>query len=183
MDLSKLFEQALGLGHAAFAKAADVVGAGVGYVRETVGSIELFGSTEASDTYGAQKFDEKHYFLVPCLVYLREDLERRRKKGQFTDLTDSRRFSDRLNLFAMIGGDDPADTEELRRIFEEEHLWSWDPAKLGQPPEIGVDRSDRLHLAAFLRIVGSGKTDWTVLSDKGALSYARQHLISNDVSA
>ena len=42
-----------------------VVGAGIGFVGATVGGIKLFGSTENSSTYQHEKFDEKHYFLIP----------------------------------------------------------------------------------------------------------------------
>jgi hypothetical protein len=40
-----------------------IAGAGVGYVTELVGSLRLFGSTTVSDP--EQKFDERHYLLVP----------------------------------------------------------------------------------------------------------------------
>ena len=46
---------------------SDVVGAGIGFVGATVDGIKLFGSTETSSTYQHEKFDEKHYFLIPDL--------------------------------------------------------------------------------------------------------------------
>lgn len=45
----------------------DVVGAGIGFVGSTIGGIKLFGSTENSSSYEHEKYDEKHYFLIPDL--------------------------------------------------------------------------------------------------------------------
>lgn len=45
----------------------DVVGAGIGFVGSTIGGIKLFGSTENASVYQHEKFDEKHYFLIPDL--------------------------------------------------------------------------------------------------------------------
>ncbi|NNC35886.1 MAG: hypothetical protein EX271_06960 [Acidimicrobiales bacterium] len=79
MGIKKWFGQAKGLGASTVstvtktsAVVGDVVGgvggvlgAGIGFVGATIDGIKLFGSTENSSTYQHEKFDEKHYFLIP----------------------------------------------------------------------------------------------------------------------
>ncbi len=65
MDISKWIGQAKDLGYSALAMASGAVGAGLGYVKTAIGSAWLFGSTETSSSYDHDRFDEKHYFLIP----------------------------------------------------------------------------------------------------------------------
>lgn len=66
MSLSKWIGQAKDLSFSALSMASDAVGAGAGYVQETIGAAWIFGSTETSEAYeGEQLVDEKHYFLMP----------------------------------------------------------------------------------------------------------------------
>jgi hypothetical protein len=81
MGIKKWFGRAKGLGAStvstvsktgnivggAVGGVGDVVGAGIGFVGSTIGGIKLFGSTENSSIYEHEKFDEKHYFLIPDL--------------------------------------------------------------------------------------------------------------------
>jgi len=65
MDISKWVGQAKDLGYAALSQASDAIGATGGFVKSAVGQAWLFGSTETSSSYGHDRFDEKHYFLIP----------------------------------------------------------------------------------------------------------------------
>lgn len=65
MQITEWLKQATDFGWTAVAQATQTIGAGYGYVSESVGSLWLFGSTESSDSYDADRYDEKHYFLVP----------------------------------------------------------------------------------------------------------------------
>jgi hypothetical protein len=65
MDISKWIGQAKDLGYSALSMASGAVGAGLGYVKTAIGSAWLFGSTETSSSYDHDRFDEKHYFLIP----------------------------------------------------------------------------------------------------------------------
>lgn len=65
MDLLNWLNQAKDLGSAALSQATGLVGAGVGYARESLGQTWLLGSTETSASYDHGQVDEKHYFLVP----------------------------------------------------------------------------------------------------------------------
>ena len=65
MDLSGWISQAKDLGFSALSRASDALGAGVGFVKATVGQTWLFGSTESSSSYDHERTDEKHYFLIP----------------------------------------------------------------------------------------------------------------------
>jgi len=81
MGIKKLFGQAKDLGVSTVSTVtktgavvgdvvggvSDVVGAGMGFVGSTIDGIKLLGSTESSSTYQHEKFDEKHYFLIPDL--------------------------------------------------------------------------------------------------------------------
>lgn len=85
MGIQKLFGQAIGLGASTVSTVSktgavvvdgvgdvvggvgEVVGAGIGFVGATIGGIKLLGLTESSSTYQHEKFDEKHYFLIPDL--------------------------------------------------------------------------------------------------------------------
>lgn len=63
MDLRKWVQQTAEYGYNSVTSGMGIAGAGVGYVTELVGSLRLFGSTTVSDS--KQKFDERHYLLVP----------------------------------------------------------------------------------------------------------------------
>jgi len=65
MQITDWLKQATDLGWSAFTQATKTIGAGYGFVRESVGGLWLFGSTESSDSYDDQHVDEKHYFLIP----------------------------------------------------------------------------------------------------------------------
>ncbi len=64
MDVTKLLKQATGMGWAGLTKASEALGAGFGFIRQSLGATWLFASTETSSAYDEQ-LDEKHYFLVP----------------------------------------------------------------------------------------------------------------------
>ncbi len=63
MDVRKWLQQTAEYGYNSVAGGLGIAGAGVGYVTELVGNLRLFGSTTTSST--DEKFDERHYFLVP----------------------------------------------------------------------------------------------------------------------
>ncbi len=63
MDVRKWVQQTAEYGYNSIAGGLGIAGAGVGYVSELVGNLRLFGSTATSKK--EQKFDERHYFLVP----------------------------------------------------------------------------------------------------------------------
>jgi len=63
MDIRKWVQQTAEYGYSSVSGGLGIAGAGVGYVTELVGSLRLFGSTTTSGA--EQKFDERHYFLVP----------------------------------------------------------------------------------------------------------------------
>lgn len=63
MDVRKWVQQTAEYGYNSIAGGLGIAGAGVGYVSELVGNLRLFGSTTTSKK--EQKFDERHYFLVP----------------------------------------------------------------------------------------------------------------------
>ena len=65
MDISSWLQGAKERSFATLAKTSQAVGAGLGYVRQAVGSTWLFGSTESSQSYDGKPVDEKHYFLIP----------------------------------------------------------------------------------------------------------------------
>ena len=65
MDISKWISQAKDLGYSTLSQASDALGAGMGFVKATIGGAWLFGSTETSSSYDHDRVDEKHYFLVP----------------------------------------------------------------------------------------------------------------------
>ena len=63
MNLRKWVQQSAEYGYNSVANGLGIAGTGVGYVTELVGNLRLFGSTTISDS--EQKFDERHYLLVP----------------------------------------------------------------------------------------------------------------------
>ncbi len=68
MGISDWIKKGTELGWAAFAQASQTMGAGYGYLRESISGAWLFGSTESSDSYDDQPYDEKHYFLIPFQI-------------------------------------------------------------------------------------------------------------------
>jgi hypothetical protein len=65
MDIAGWIQQAKSVGYAALSQASQVIGGGIGFVRAAVGRMTVFGSTETSTSYDADRVDEKHYFLIP----------------------------------------------------------------------------------------------------------------------
>ncbi|MBM3963857.1 MAG: hypothetical protein FJ308_02145 [Planctomycetes bacterium] len=65
MDISKWINDAKNFGYAAVSQASEALGAGVGFIKTSVGRAWLLGSTETSFSYDRDRFDEKHYFLIP----------------------------------------------------------------------------------------------------------------------
>jgi len=63
MDLRKWVQDTAEFGYSSVAGGLGIAGTGVEYVTELVGNLRLFGSTTTSGV--EQKFDERHYFLVP----------------------------------------------------------------------------------------------------------------------
>lgn len=65
MDVRKWLQQTAEYGYNSVAGGLGIAGTGVGYVTEFVGNLRLFGTTATSES--DQKYDERHYFLVPDL--------------------------------------------------------------------------------------------------------------------
>lgn len=65
MPIRQWMKQAGELGAATWNKSAEMLGAGTGYLKSSLGNTWLLGSTAASSDYDHQKFDERHYFLIP----------------------------------------------------------------------------------------------------------------------
>lgn len=63
MDIAKLIKQSAEYGYDSIASGLGVAGAGVGYVTQSIGSLQLFGLTVTDSA--DKKLDERHYFLVP----------------------------------------------------------------------------------------------------------------------
>lgn len=63
MDFRKWVQQTAEYGYSSVTGGLSIAGAGIGYVHEFVGNLQLFGSTTTSNA--EQKYDERHYFLVP----------------------------------------------------------------------------------------------------------------------
>ncbi len=63
MDIRKWVQQTAEYGYSSCDGGLSIAGAGIGYVHKFVGNLQLFGSTTTSNA--EQKYDERHYFLVP----------------------------------------------------------------------------------------------------------------------
>lgn len=63
MDFRALFKQTADYGYGFLASGWSMTGTGVGYVTKMVGGLNIFGSTVT--TVASQRYDERHYFLVP----------------------------------------------------------------------------------------------------------------------
>ena len=65
MEVRGWIENAKESGFSMLSKTSGVVGAGVGYVKSSIGKASVFGSLESSSLYDEDKTDERHYFLIP----------------------------------------------------------------------------------------------------------------------
>lgn len=123
------------LGESLFSAVTGTLDSGVGLLKSTLGAIPFFGKTSVSDSYDHEKFDERHYFLIP-------------------DPEDTEKFSFQITRCLPIGVPPINDLEKRRLLhLPSQHALPMLESLLMQETEASI-RSELSEPGTILKSVG-----------------------------